>query len=342
MSIGEAAGSFYYQSFPKEAVAGGFCACYGPFMMFFRSLKLSATRVMARCLRYVLPFSLCLTACGLDLKNGLARRNQETKSEFDSIDCGPDADPLVLDFVSLRKRLTGETPVCSVAMDELAQSQSNWLLLNADLKLSVKPHEQRAGTPGFSGATLAARMQRQNLETDQYFIAETIAQGDFSSNIWRAHLGSVLHRSILLAPGLTTFGFSQNAAATVLTAAVSVDRKQFAPVFYPIDSESVGTARLLSERPAQDLAAVGMGYPISVHFPWGCSDLSVLRFKVQHAGKDLAGKFFTKRELPNLSASELYFISTEVLPAGESIDVDAALSCGSQTFTKVWRFNTIF
>jgi hypothetical protein len=310
-------------------------------MMFFRSVNINATRLFDWILRCVILFSLCLTSCGFEAKNGLARRDRESKSAFDRVDCGSDAAPLVREFVSLRERLTGQTPACSVAMDELAQNQSDWLLQNADLKNTVKPHEQRAGTPGFSGATLAARMQRLNLETDQYFIAETIAQGDFSEEIWRAHLGSVFHRSVILAPGLTTFGFSKNIAATVLTAAVSVDRNLFAPVFYPIDSESVGTARLLSERPAQDLGSVGMGYPISVHFPWGCLDLTVLNFEVLQSGKKIVGKLFTKKELPKLSASELFFISDKFLPARKTIDVAATVSCGAQIFKKEWSFETL-
>jgi hypothetical protein len=308
-------------------------------MMFSRLINAVSTRTPFWFLPSGLPLFLFLTSCGIDEKTGLVRRSQDNGREVDTHDCSQDSSLVAREFIALRNRLTAKDPKCSAALDKLAQSQAGWLLKNPDLRLSVRPHEQREGTAGFSGASLAARMRHQNLKSDLYVVAESIALGDF--DIWKAHLSSVLHRSIFLAPGLIAFGHSQNSAATVLTAAVYLGKKPIEPVFYPTESEVVGVARLMSERPIQDLTAVGMGFPISVHFPWGCSDLRVIHFNVKHAGRDLAGKIFTKRDLPKLRASEVFLVTDEILPAGKTIDVSAEITCESHHFRKNWHFNTL-
>lgn len=283
-----------------------------------------------------MSIGLILVSCGLETTRDLAKEQQS--DSFDVNDCSKLDNSQAHEFVSLRNALTDRIPYCSEALNRLASSQSEWLVQNPTLKLSLKPHEQRAGTPGYIGSTLALRLKALNIEHDDYFITETIAEGEGLSDVWGAHLGSVLHRSIILAPGLYAFGYAKSGSVTVFTGAVAARSKGVDTVFYPNDGATVSAGRLLSERPAQDLSSVGMGLPISVHFPWQCSGVLVRQFEVRSDDVVLPSKILTKRDLPLLQSSDVFVITNALLPVGKAVNVIADIACGSLRFQRTWFF----
>jgi hypothetical protein len=286
----------------------------------------------------VVGLDLLLISCGMGTNRDLTKEQQSVR--FDVKDCSKFANSQVHEFVRLRKTLTQRIPHCSDALDNLAISQSEWLVQNPTLKSSLKPHEQRAGTPGYTGSTLAMRLKTLNIDHDDYYIMETIAEGEGLNDVWGAHLGSVLHRSMILAPGLYAFGHAKSGSITVFTGAVAARSKGVDPVFYPNDGATVGAGRLLSERPAQDLSSVGMGFPISVHFPWQCSEVSVRKFEVRSDDMVLPGNILTKKELPLLQSSDVFLITDSLLPVGKTVNVLADIDCGSLRFQRTWFFKT--
>lgn len=291
------------------------------------------------CFNLILAVIFLMTSCGFGLKNGLTTRGdaEEAEEDFDVRSCSDDVTAQVQEFLTLRQDLTSLTPLCSESLDRLAKSQSDWLQQNPELKLTVKPHEQKEGTPGYSGADLAMRMRHLNINSSDYFIAESIGQGGVSG-VWTAHLSSVLHRSIILAPGLTAFGHARSESATVLTAAIAARGSNQEPVYYPSEGAVVGSARLFSERPVHELKGAGAGFPISIHFSWECLEIVINQFDVFYDDRAISGSIYKQKQLPRLRTSEVFFIADQVLPAGKTINVSADVNCGSKSLQKSWSF----
>jgi len=306
-------------------------------MMFYLPIHLSWTRFTVWCFRLVIPFVFLLTACDLNLPTDEVDENK--LDGLDTVTCQNIQESDVRDFFELRQALTGRMPLCSEKLDLLARRQSDWLWQNPHLKNSVPPHTQIEGTAGYSGSSLAMRMKSLNITSKNFFIAETIADGDFSGGVWEAYLSSVLHRSIYLAPGLIAFGYANNSSVKVFTGAIA-QSDNTGPTFFPGDNQIVGRSRLLSERPQGDLNGVGWGFPISVHFSWACSDLHVKKFVMEVEGMDLTSRIYTKRELPKLRPSDVFLITDSVLPSSKVVNVSADIDCGVRTFRRSWAFKT--
>jgi uncharacterized protein YkwD len=249
-------------------------------------------------------------------------------------------------WFNFRRRQAGAPSVArNEALDLAAQGHSNYQQQNV-----VITHDQRAGNPGFTGATLPDRLKAVGYSftrAGEVLVATGNPQGGAPAE---ALLAAIFHRFIVLEPRFRDVGVG---AATVpdgytyVTADFAANG--LAPalppgsvIVYPFAGQQRIATTFYSDREAPDPVPDrdAVGYPVSVQAGLD-STLVVDSFTIApHGLALLAVQLLTNAlnsEVPNSAAA---IIPLEILAPATTYDVQFVGSADGRPVSQSWSFTT--
>lgn len=313
---------------------------------------------MARPLRMLVPpllAALLLTACGGSGGDG----NSSASQPATSISALEDNAPALtgntatdgFNWFNFRREQLGVPKVARNArIDAAAQGHSEYQKANSSIT-----HDQIAGRPGFTGATVGDRLAEANYQFTpgaSYAYGEVISATSDTSGVSAAEdlIAAIYHRFVIFEPmfkeagagaatipgGLTYFttNFSANGLSDVLG--------QGSVVTYPFVNQRYVPRNFYSDNEAPDPVPNlnEVGYPISVHADIN-STVTVQSFTVRpRGGSPLGVQLLTRATDTNTPASVAAIIPLNPLAAGTIYDVQFSGTVDGDAVTRTWSFTT--
>lgn len=252
--------------------------------------------------------------------------------------------------INLRRQQAGLPALArNGLLDLAAQGHSDYQRQN-----NIITHVQRPGNPGFTGATLANRLNaagyRFTQPTSAYGEVLVATGNPIGASVAEALLVAIYHRFIVLEPRFKEIGVGAAAVPDGYTyVTVDFTADGFGPALapgtvavYPTPGQqqvpTVFFSDLESPDPVADLNAVG--YPVSVQAGLA-TPLTVDSFSIRpRAGAPLAVKLLSQAldaETPEGAAA---IVPLTVLQPGTTYDVQFSGSVGGQAVSRAWSFTT--
>jgi len=237
----------------------------------------------------------------------------------------------------------------SARLDTAAVGHSNYLRVN-----NTVSHDQVAGNPGFTGATLQARIVNAGYTlSNPYAFGEVISAAGERSGFYHAEelIAAVYHRFVILEPIFKEMGVGAatgNNNYTYFTTDFAASggygpglgRGRIAT--YPGDGQTMIATTFFSDTespdPVPNLNAVG--YPVSVHADIS-SSITVTTFNIRPRG----GAEMTVRLLSNAGDSHTPRSAAAIVPlstltANTTYDVSFTGVVDSVAVSRNWSFTT--
>jgi uncharacterized protein YkwD len=253
-------------------------------------------------------------------------------------------------WFNFRRRQAGAPSVArNDVIDLAAQGHSNYQQQNV-----VITHDQRAGNPGFTGATLADRLQaagyrftQPNWAYGEVLVATGNPQGGAPAE---ALLAAIFHRFIVLEPRFKEVGLG---AATVpdgytyVTADFAANglAAALAPgsvIVYPFAGQQRIATTFYSDREAPDPVPDrdAVGYPVSVQAGLQTT-LAVDSFTIApHGLAPLAVQLLTNPLNSEVPPSAAAIIPLEILAPATTYDVQFVGRADGRPVSQSWSFTT--
>jgi uncharacterized protein YkwD len=235
-------------------------------------------------------------------------------------------------------------------LDRSAQAHSDYQRLN-----STVTHSEDPAKPGFTGATVDARVQAAGYTlVRDYASGEIIAATNNSSGFYMAEelVTAIYHRFVMLEPlfkdmgsGAATGSDSYNYFTTNLgaTRGYSAGLPSHTIVTWPVNGQTGVQTTFASNfeepDPVPDVDYVG--YPISIHANL-TETVSVQSFTVRpRGGAELARRLLVKGQDANTTMSSVAaIVPIAPLAANTTYDVSFSGTVGGAAVSKTWSFTT--
>ncbi len=253
-------------------------------------------------------------------------------------------------WFNFRRQQTGMPLLArNAVLDVAAQGHSNYQKLN-----QVIAHEQRAGNPGFTGATLADRLAAAGYvftQTPAAYGEVLVATGNpTGASAAEALLVAIYHRFVILEPRFKEAGMGAASVPdgyTYVTADFAANG--FGPalspgnvVVYPFPGQQQVPTIFFSDNEEPDPVPNqnAVGYPVSVQAGLG-TVLTVTSFTIQpHGAAPLPVQLLTAALDANTPATSAAVVPLRVLAAATTYDVQFVGSAGGQPVSRSWSFTT--
>jgi uncharacterized protein YkwD len=235
-------------------------------------------------------------------------------------------------------------------LDRSAQAHSDYQRLNSDVT-----HDEDPAKPGFTGATLEARVQAAGYTlVRDYASGEIIAASTSSSGFYLAEelVTAIYHRFVMFEPlfkdmgsGAATGSSNYNYFTTNLgaTGGYSPGLPSLTIVTWPVNGQTgvQTTFASNSEEPDPVPDADNVGYPISIHANL-TETVAVQSFTVRpRGGAELARRLLVKGQDANTTMSSVAaIVPIAPLAANTTYDVSFSGTVGGAAVSKTWSFTT--
>jgi uncharacterized protein YkwD len=235
-------------------------------------------------------------------------------------------------------------------LDRSAQAHSDYQRLNSDVT-----HAEDPAKPGFTGATLEARVQAAGYTlVRDYASGEIIAASTSSSGFYLAEelVTAIYHRFVMFEPLFKDMGsgaatgssnyhyFTTNLGAT---GGYSPGLPSLTIVTWPVNGQTgvQTTFASNSEEPDPVPDADNVGYPISIHANL-TETVAVQSFTVRpRGGAELARRLLVKGQDANTTMSSVAaIVPIAPLAANTTYDVSFSGTVGGAAVSKTWSFTT--
>ena len=236
-------------------------------------------------------------------------------------------------------------------IDGAAQAHSDYQKLN-----NIVTHEETAGNPGFTGATLLDRLRAAGYtfaSDNSYAYGEVISATTSNSGAYMAEelITAIYHRFVIFEPMFKEIGTGSATTSknyTYFTSNFTANNGygpgigRGAMVNWPYNGQTGVTPNFFSDYEAPDpVAGVNeVGYPVSVHANINAT-VTVQSFTIRpRGGAVLAVKLLapgTDKDTPKSAAA---IVPLAVLKAATTYDVSFVGTADSVAVTKSWSFTT--
>jgi uncharacterized protein YkwD len=303
--------------------------------------------------------ALALAACGgsdSDSTNGANGAASGTSTGFS----GQDASAPVLtnnvandgfNWINYRRAQAGVGALArNTMLDRSAQAHSDYQRMN-----NAVTHDEDPAKPGFTGATVEARVQAAGYTlVRDYASGEIIAATTNSSGFYMAEqlVTAIYHRFVMFEPLFKDMGagaatgtdkytyFTTNLGAT---RGYSAGLPSHTIVSWPVNGqtgvETTFASNFEEPDPVPDINEVG--YPISIHANL-TETVAVQSFTVRpRGGANLQTRLLVKGQDPNTSMSSVAaIVPLAPLAANTTYDVSFAGTVSGTAVSKTWSFTT--
>ncbi|CAN7619484.1 CAP domain-containing protein [Pseudoduganella sp. LjRoot289] len=252
-------------------------------------------------------------------------------------------------WINYRRQLTGLTSLARNALlDKAALDHSNYQRINNTIT-----HDEISGRPGFTGATLEARLQAAGYQLVRPFaFGEVISAASDTSGFYHAEelITAIYHRFVIFEPVFREVGAGTAAGNgyTYFTADFAasggygpgVGRGKLA--VYPAASQSRVALNFFSDSESPDPVPNQneVGYPISVHADIS-SVISVQSFTVRpRGGNDLSVRLLARASDKETPPSVAAIVPLNVLKGATVYDVTFAGTVDGVQANRSWSFTT--
>jgi uncharacterized protein YkwD len=257
-----------------------------------------------------------------------------------------------LNWINYRRSLIGIAQLShSSVIDKAAQGHSDYQKTN-----NTVTHDQTAGKPGFTGASLNDRLIGAGYPltiSSGYAIGEVISATSNSSGFYMAEelITAIYHRFVIFEPrfkdigtgaATTTAGYTYFTSDFGANNGLGAGLARGAVVTWPVNNQTGVTTNFFSDYESPDPVPNQneVGYPVSVHANIGTT-LLVTSFTIRpRGGADLAVKLLshaTDSETPSAAAA---IVPLTVLKAATTYDVSFSGSSDGIAVSKSWAFTT--
>lgn len=233
-------------------------------------------------------------------------------------------------------------------IDRAAQGHSDYQRLN-----NLVSHEQTAGQPGFTGATLLDRLRAAGYSlSGTYAAGEVISAAGNSSGFAQAEglIAAIYHRFVIFEPVFREIGAGAATASgnyTYFTADLAVVNGYSGLgagrlVSYPYDGQRGVPVNFFSDQEVPDPVPGQneVGYPISVHAD-GDSALTVQSFTVApRGGNPLDTRLLSLAAGTSSSGSAAAIVPLTRLAGATTYEVRFSGSAGGVAVSRNWSFTT--
>ncbi|KQZ35102.1 CAP domain-containing protein [Duganella sp. Root1480D1] len=237
---------------------------------------------------------------------------------------------------------------CNDLLNKAAVGHSNYLRLN-----NTVSHDQVAGNPGFTGATLADRLANAGYTLgSQYAYGEVISAASDQSGFYHAEelIAAIYHRFVIFEPMFREMGTgaASSGSYTYFTADMAT-RNGFGAglgkgniVAYPKNGQTAIPTSFDSDTespdPVPNLNRVG--YPVSVHSDITGS-LTVTSFTIRpRGGAQLTTRLLTKATDEHTPVHAAAIVPLSTLIGNTTYDVSFVGTVDGIAVTKNWSFTT--
>ncbi|WP_019142408.1 CAP domain-containing protein [Noviherbaspirillum massiliense] len=318
--------------------------------------------IRAALLLSTLLTSLLLTACGGGSDGGGGNRsvalqpaNAVTASDPSAPQATGDTATDGLAWFNFRRQKMGLQAVeRNAKIDVAAKAHSDYQVLNGI------SHDETAGKPGFTGATLIDRLRAADyaVPAEGYAIGEVISMTSDPSGFNAAEglIAAIYHRFVAFEPMYRDAGAGSSISArgeTFFTANFAVLaesgkglQRQLADakiVTYPYPDQQLVPIGFLSDNEVPDPVPSknAVGYPISVHAD-GIAILTVRSFTVQErGGATLPVQLLTgSNDAEHTPLSAAAIIPLDVLKPATTYDVSFSGTLDKAPVSRSWSFTT--
>lgn len=234
-------------------------------------------------------------------------------------------------------------------LDAAAAGHSNYLRLN-----NTVSHDQVAGNPGFTGATLQNRIVAAGYTlASPYAFGEVISAAGDRAGFYHAEelIAAIYHRFLVLEPVFKEMGTGASTASnnyTYFTADLAatggygpgLGRGRIAA--YPGDGQVMVPTTFLSDTESPDPVPNqnAVGYPVSVHADISGS-IAVTSFTIRpRNGAQMQTRLLTRATDANTSVHVAAIIPLTTLAANTTYDVSFSGTVDGTAVTKNWAFTT--
>ncbi|WP_342119213.1 CAP domain-containing protein [Pseudoduganella sp. OTU4001] len=234
-------------------------------------------------------------------------------------------------------------------LDTAAAGHSNYLRLN-----NTVSHDQVAGNPGFTGATLQNRITAAGYTlSNPYAFGEVISAAGDKSGFYHAEelITAIYHRFVVLEPVFKEMGTGAATSAsnyTYFTADFAASggygpglgRGRIAT--YPGDGQTMVATTFLSDTESPDPVPNqnAVGYPVSVHADIS-SSISVTSFTIRpRNGAVMNARLLSSATDSHTKAQVAAIVPLTTLSAGTTYDVSFAGTVDGVSVSRNWSFTT--
>lgn len=295
-----------------------------------------------------------LTACG---GGGGGSATSNTNTTPDPLQQEPGAPVMTgntavdgANWINYRRQQVGLAALTDNSkIDTAAQGHSNYLRTN-----NTVTHDQIAGQPGFTGATLGDRLAAANYAVVRPFAyGEVISATSSTSGFYQAEelIAAIYHRFVMFEPlfreigtGAATAsgGYTYFTADMATTGGYGTSVGAGKVVVYPFNNQTKVPVNFFSDNESPDPVPDQneVGYPVSVHVDI-TSALVVQSFSIKPRG----GGALSVRQLNNATAidptpSAAAIIPLAVLAGGTVYDVSFSGTVDGIAVSRSWSFTT--
>jgi uncharacterized protein YkwD len=295
-----------------------------------------------------------LTACG---GGGGGSATSNTNTTPDPLQQEPGAPVMTgntavdgANWINYRRQQVGLAALTDNSkIDTAAQGHSNYLRTN-----NTVTHDQIAGQPGFTGATLGDRLAAANYAVVRPFAyGEVISATSSTSGFYQAEelIAAIYHRFVMFEPlfreigtGAATAsgGYTYFTADMATTGGYGTSVGAGKVVVYPFNNQTKVPVNFFSDNESPDPVPDQneVGYPVSVHVDI-TSALVVQSFSIKPRG----GGALSVRQLNNATAidptpSAAAIIPLAVLAGGTVYDVNFSGTVDGVAVSRSWSFTT--
>lgn len=299
--------------------------------------------------RPLLIFSL--SACGAS--PGRVDRLRDADGGEAAATCVTSDELAALTLVNEWREVSGAPALlCGSMLNALAHDHALYLAANEN-ELLADGHHEDFGSPWFTGATLAERVDAHGIDRQGVWISEGVGGGDTPAMTLATQMATVYHRSPLFSPAGKRFAYASaigSRAHVVMNVLTSTDVTGRSPLLFPFDGMSdVPTAfAATGERPDPLPMLRHPGFPISIHFPrlvdetGTAASVHVTSLTLTNdRGESVPARILTRASDPELFPSDVFLVPESPLSSGSRYVVQATLEYGQFQFERRWRFSTV-
>lgn len=233
-------------------------------------------------------------------------------------------------------------------LDAAAAGHSNYLRLN-----NTVSHDQVAGNPGYTGATLAQRFTAAGYTlVNPYAYGEVISAAGDRSGFYHAEelIAAIYHRFVILQPVFKEMGVGASSTSnyTWFTADMAANggygtglgRGRI--VTYPADGQVMVPTTFLSDTESPDPVPNqnAVGYPVSVHADIS-GNITVTSFTIRpHNGVAMSTRLLSSATDSHTQTYVAAIIPLTTLTANTAYDVSFSGMVDGTAVTRNWSFTT--
>jgi uncharacterized protein YkwD len=240
---------------------------------------------------------------------------------------------------------------CNDFLNKAAIAHSNYLRLN-----NTVSHDEVSGSPGFTGATVADRLNNAGyILGSSYAYGEVISAAGDRSGFYHAEelIAAIYHRFVIFEPQFREMGTGASTSGsgyTYFTADMATRNGLGAglgkgnTVTYPKNGQVSVPTSFDSDTESPDPVPNQnrVGYPVSIHSDISTTDgIKVTSFTIRpRGGMELSTRLLTKATDEHTSKQSAAIVPLTTLLSNTTYDVSFAGTVDGMPVTKNWSFTT--